>query len=293
MQEIQPPPQLTIPAESDDEALEFQMPYCPNIKHDSLRVYKCLLGSLFVRKTFPAGTDIAVQGSKAEAVIYIEDGECEILFSDRHGDVDEDFEGSDVSSSLLPSLDGLGFKDSNTWCFLSHHLPFLCFKHSICPGGPQQECWILPIRNALPRGYQAARVSLVLSEPTFAQSLVSQCMPRKDLACCIDTLDIQFPSFQLNNILALWSVDAMYVAWMAFATQHLADCCCFCCHSVAICEANSPSDSLWQQRKLHTAWGWVSLVPVHAMQAADRTDRSAVGQAPLLVQRHISTPGLW
>lgn len=79
------------------------MPYCPNIKHDSLRIYKCLLGSLFVRKTYPAGTDIAVQGTKAEAVIYIEDGECEILFSDKHGDVDEDFEGSDVSLPV-PSL---------------------------------------------------------------------------------------------------------------------------------------------------------------------------------------------
>ncbi|KAK9831205.1 hypothetical protein WJX74_007391 [Apatococcus lobatus] len=97
LQEVQPPPRLTIPAASDDEALEFQMPYCPNIKHDSLRVYKCLLGSLFVRKTFPAGTDIAVQGTKAEAVIYIEDGECEILFANKHSDVDEDFEGSDES----------------------------------------------------------------------------------------------------------------------------------------------------------------------------------------------------
>ncbi len=102
VQEIRPPPVLTIPAVDDDEAVQLQMPYCPNIKQESVRVYKCLLGSLFVRKHFPAGSDIAIQGSKAEVVIYIEDGECEILFSDKHEDVDEDFEGSEVSPPPPP-----------------------------------------------------------------------------------------------------------------------------------------------------------------------------------------------
>ena len=101
VQEIQPPPALTIPATDDDEALQLQIPYCSNRKHESLYIYKCLLGSLFKRKTFPAGSDIAVQGTKAAVVIYIEEGECEILFSDKHGDVDEDFEGSEVSAGLF------------------------------------------------------------------------------------------------------------------------------------------------------------------------------------------------